>query len=196
MIQELNGDEEREDGPFGRGWSPETRSHVFDAINSLRRELITLLNERDRRYTERSAQQDKAVVDALAAAEKAVNAALVAADKAVEKEQTNAEKWRANANEWRQAMDDRETRFMSKEEAILTVRAVDERVQKLERGESAKLGHKSGVSETTAIVIAVVMAILFAISAAMSVVAITRHVPSSVRAPAAITASALTWATA
>jgi hypothetical protein len=133
------------------GWTPEVRSHVFDAIEGVRRELTTLVNERgdrekalaverDRRYTERSSQQDKAVVDALAAAEKAVNAALVAADKAVEKEQLNAEKWRNSANEWRQAMNDRETRFLGKDEAALMVSGVEARVTLLEKASNVQAG--------------------------------------------------------
>jgi hypothetical protein len=162
--------------PSKNGWTYETRSYVFDAINSLRRELTMLINERDkryteqgaerdRRYTERSSQQDKAVVDALAAAEKAVNAALVAADKAVEKEQLNAEKWRNNANEWRQAMDDRETRFMGKEEARLTVNAVEARVSKLEAVASKGAGHHEAVTSGA-------FALYFSIAAIVAVAAL------------------------
>jgi hypothetical protein len=154
-----------DDDDYGDGWTKETRSHVFDAINSLRRELTTIINERDRRYTERSAQQDKAVVDALAAAEKAVNAALVAADKAVEKEQVNAEKWRNNANEWRQAMDDRETRFMGKEEANLTVRAVEARVTKLEAASNVGEGRHQGLSSGA-------MALYFSVSGLVAITAL------------------------
>lgn len=65
--------------------------------------LLALIQEADRRYEQRFELQDKAVTAALAAAKEAVS---IAAD--------NADKWRANANEWRTAMDDRERQFLSK----------------------------------------------------------------------------------
>lgn len=70
-----------------KGWTLET--------------LKTLMDERDRRYGEVSTAKEKAVEIALANAEKAV---LVS--------ERNAEKWRDNANEWRQAMTDRERNFL------------------------------------------------------------------------------------
>ena len=162
-----------------QGWSPEVRSHVFSEIEGLRRETLIILNERDRRYTERSSQQDKAVVDALAAAEKAVNAALVAADKAVEKEQANAEKWRNSANEWRQAMNDRETRFLGKDEASLMVQGVEARVTKLERSSDLLTGRTSGMSQGADERIQAsiqrtntIMAFLFALSLIVGIVSI------------------------
>jgi hypothetical protein len=65
--------------------------------------LKALMDERDRRYTE--------VSDAK---EKAVSAALVAAQKAVDIAEHNAEKWREGANEWRQAMTDKDRNFVTK----------------------------------------------------------------------------------
>lgn len=67
-------------------------------------------------YDQRFIDNEKAISAALASAEKAVSAALVAAEKAVEKAETNAEKWRANANEWRQAMNDREGKFANSQQ--------------------------------------------------------------------------------
>lgn len=160
------------------GWTPDVRAHVFEAIEGVRRETLIILNERDRRYTERSSQQDKAVVDALAAAEKAVNAALVAADKAVEKEQANAEKWRNSANEWRDAMNDRETRFLGKDEAALMVQGVEARVTKLERSSDLLAGRAGGISQGADEKVQVsiqrtntAMAFLFGLSLLVSVVA-------------------------
>lgn len=65
--------------------------------------LKALMDERDLRYSQLSDEREKAVRAALAAAEKAVSVA-----------QTNAERWQANANEWRSAMTDRERNFFSK----------------------------------------------------------------------------------
>lgn len=67
-------------------------------------------------FDQRLVDQDKAVQAALAAAEKAVSAALVAAERAREAAEANGEKWRANANEWRGAMNDREAKFTLKTE--------------------------------------------------------------------------------
>lgn len=48
--------------------------------------------------------------------QRAVNAALAAAKEAVAIAETNAERWRASANEWRGAMNDRERNFISRQE--------------------------------------------------------------------------------
>src|SRR6185436_1476993 len=66
--------------------------------------LKAIIDERDTRYTQLADAKEKAISAALAAAEKAVQVAEV-----------NSEKWRANANEWRLAMDDREALFVKKE---------------------------------------------------------------------------------
>lgn len=58
---------------------------------------------------------EKAVTTALASAEKAVSAALAAQEKATDKYEREVERWRANSNEWRDAMDDRERRFLNTE---------------------------------------------------------------------------------
>lgn len=58
---------------------------------------------------------EKAVITALASAEKAVSAALAAQEKATDKYEREVERWRANSNEWRSAMDDRETKFVQAE---------------------------------------------------------------------------------
>lgn len=96
-------------------WTPEiVRDH-----------LIALLDANDKRYEERFKAQEKAVKDALAAQEKAVTAALAASEKAVSVAETNAEKWRANANEWRAAMTDRELKFVSSTEYELLKERMD-----------------------------------------------------------------------
>ena len=102
------------------GWTPEL----------VREHTLAILSANDQRYQERFAAQEKAVKDALAAQEKAVNAALAASEKAVSVAENNAEKWRANANEWRGAMTDREQRFVSVTEHNL----LKERIDKHEGG--------------------------------------------------------------
>lgn len=96
-------------------WTPEiVRDHV-----------TALISANDKRYEDRFTGQDKAVMAALAAQEKAVNAALAAAEKAVLVAETNAQEWRKGANEWRQAMTDREIKFVSLTEFSLIKERID-----------------------------------------------------------------------
>lgn len=48
--------------------------------------------------------------------DKALSAALASAEKAVLKKEEEVECWRANANEWRGAMSDRERDFLTRKE--------------------------------------------------------------------------------
>lgn len=56
--------------------------------------------------------------------DKAINIALAAAKEAVGVAENNAEKWRANANEWRGAMSDREKNFVTRKELWAAVIAI------------------------------------------------------------------------
>lgn len=60
----------------------------------------------------------------LAEKDKALNAALASAKEAVTIAETNAEKWRNQANEWRGAMSDREKNFVTRREVWLAVVAI------------------------------------------------------------------------
>ncbi len=121
-------------------WTPEiVRDHV-----------TALIGANDKRYEDKFAASDKAVLSALASQEKAVNAALAASEKAVLVAENNAEKWRANANEWRGAMGDRERNFAQKSD----LEALKERIDRTE-GRSSGIRERSGDSRATwAIVIA------------------------------------------
>lgn len=117
----------------------EERSHLGGTqwtAELVRVHLATLIDANDRRYEDRFDAQEKAVKDAfagsekavyaaLAAQEKAVNAALAASEKAVSVAETNAEKWRDNANEWRGAMSDREVKFVTHTEFTLLKERLD-----------------------------------------------------------------------
>ena len=56
--------------------------------------------------------------------DRALNAALAAAKEAVQIAETNAEKWRNQANEWRGAMNDREKKFITRGELWAAVIAL------------------------------------------------------------------------
>lgn len=79
------------------------------------------------------AEKDKAITNALAAAKEAVTVA-----------ETNAEKWRDNANEWRGAMTDREKTFATK---------VD--VENLKEWINISKGKSMGLSQGWSIVISI-----------------------------------------
>lgn len=79
-------------------------------------DLKALLDERDRRYAQQFTAQEDAVTAALTAQKALTDAAFAASEKAILKSDTNAEKWRESANEWRAAMMDREARFASRSE--------------------------------------------------------------------------------
>lgn len=61
-------------------------------------------------------------IEALREADKvAISAALAAAKEAVLKKEEEVERWRANANEWRGAMNDRERDFLTRREFYVMV---------------------------------------------------------------------------
>ena len=144
--------------PHRNGWTAEVRSHVFDAIEGVRREMTLLFFERDRRYEERAEAQDKAVASALASS-----------GLAVDKAEKNTREWQQAANEWRGSMNDREARFMGKEEVHLMVSALDNRVHLLEEDAATGRGHTQGVSTAAAaafgvcLILADVAAVIIAI---------------------------------
>lgn len=123
-------------------------------VDTLKLHLEGIIKAGDERYEQRFKGQEQAVKDALAAQEKAVNAALVAAEKAVLVAETNASEWRKGANEWRQAMTDREVKFVGTNEFSL----LKERIDRAEGG-------GKGMKDLWGWIIAGVMAIIAAIGA-------------------------------
>lgn len=117
-------------------WSPQ---QVMEYLKSL-------LEAGDKRYEERFNAQQTSVKEALAAAEKAVNAALIASEKAILVAEVNSEKWRANANEWRSAMDDREAKFATQSEVDLQIRAMANRLGIVETTLATRAGKGEGLN--------------------------------------------------
>jgi hypothetical protein len=58
-------------------------------------------------------EKDKALDAALIAQKEATSAALASAKEAVLVAQANSDRWRADANEWRQTMNDKDNRFLT-----------------------------------------------------------------------------------
>ena len=128
-------------------------------VESLYEHINTLLVEQDRRYTER-----------FTSAEAALLAALASADKATEKAEANAEKWRENANEWRGAMTDRERTLMSRVEAEAHIKAISERVAKLEGYSNENYGGRSASAQTANYLIQLAPTIIAIIAVIIAVV--------------------------
>lgn len=108
-------------------------------VASLQAEIVGLnriLGEIDKRYMQQFSSQEKAVASALAAAEKAVAVA-----------ELNAEKWRTNANEWRGAMDDRESRFVQKEHLNPMMGSLQKEVTELKEYTSQATGRSIGMDK-------------------------------------------------
>lgn len=100
------------------GWSTDTLKEYVERV----------LEEHDKRYDQRFFAQQEAMRSALASAEKAV-----------EKAENIAEKWRQNANEWREAMSDKDKTYQTKETA-------DSRLIPLEKFMERRAGLGHGLS--------------------------------------------------
>lgn len=109
--------------------SGETKANVSGwSIDTALEHLLAVIATHDKRYAQRFDAAEKAVADALIAQEKLTRASFAASEKAIEKSDINAEKWRANANEWRSAMTDREGRFAIRSD----MEALKERIDRSE----------------------------------------------------------------
>jgi hypothetical protein len=87
---------------------------------------------------------------------KAVSAALAAQEKAVSVAEANSEKWRASANEWRGAMNDRESSFVKVGEFQLVLTQLKEIREVL----STSTGRGQGRSDVWGWVAAGIVALL------------------------------------
>jgi hypothetical protein len=105
------------------------------------------------------AEKEKALQAALLAQEKAVAAALAAADKAVEKAESNAEKWRANANEWRGAMSDRDRELPSRREVESSNAGLSTRIASVEKWMDRDVGRTEGISVSAGVVVGALAAV-------------------------------------
>lgn len=85
------------------------------AFLSAEKAVDTALVASEKQYAAALTAQEKAVSAALASAEKAVSAALAAQEKATDKYEREVKEWRAASNEWRDAMNDREAKFISQD---------------------------------------------------------------------------------
>jgi len=104
--------------------------------------LRALMDERDKRYTERDEARQKAVEAALRASDLQTRTIHEASQKAIEKADADSDKWMANANEWRGTLQDRDTRFALKEAVEAEARALRSEIQGLRESRAEGIGGK------------------------------------------------------
>ncbi len=119
------------------------REHMEKLIADFRAHVDVRFNEADKRYEQRFAAQQEAMRSALAAA-----------NTASDKEETNAALWRSSANEWREAMNDRERQFLPRAEAAQIVKAIEERIADLKEYRDKSEGQGQGIGAVWAWVVA------------------------------------------
>ena len=112
-------------------------------VESLYRHFASLIETANRSTDQRFIDQEKAVKAALASAETAVN-----------KAEYNSEKWRDSANEWRQAMDDREVKFLPRTEYTSAHQALIDRIGAAETRITKNEGLGAGLKQGWGILVA------------------------------------------
>jgi hypothetical protein len=117
-------------------------------VNSLREHMNGILAEMDKRLAQRFDSQDRANEAARVAAKDAVTAAFAAAEKAVTVSQAEALRAREAANEWREAMTDRERKFALQEPVSVRFEDLNARLTAVELQQNRAVGKSSGISST------------------------------------------------
>lgn len=99
------------------------------------------------------AQMDTRNEQRFVAQEKAIAAALASSDKANATAETNAEKWRQSANEWRGAMSDRDRELPSRREVDSSIGGLDSRLRLLEDMAKTSQGKSEGIGLSVGVVL-------------------------------------------
>jgi hypothetical protein len=116
------------------------------AVKARHKALVKLLEERDRRYNQRSVAQDDAV-----------KAALATSKEAVVKAESATEKRFDSVNEFRQTLSDQATNFLSRNEYFASHKALEDKVSaladRLSTDESVAKGRVAGVGSVGTLVL-------------------------------------------
>ena len=102
-------------------------------------QLERFLEERDRRYTERFAASETAVNAALVSAKDAVAAALASQEKAGSKAEAAQQSYNERSNEFRGQLDDQAKRLMPREETMLLIRTIEDKMESERANGAARL---------------------------------------------------------
>jgi hypothetical protein len=143
MTNERQGPKSSDDG--SDGWTVTTSfRHLSSAIQDFRSHVDTRFTDADKRYEQRFAAQQEAMKSALAAQQEAVKSALSAAALATDKAEQNLQQWRIASNEWREAMNDRERKFMDKDAAAKDVKQLEDKINDLRASRDRDEGSNKG----------------------------------------------------
>lgn len=102
--------------------------NVLALVEASVREIMTLLTERDRRYTDRFGAADIAVAAALAAIEKQTTASFMASEKAIVKAEDAQRDYNIRSNEFRGQLDDQAKTLLPRQEAAALLKSIEERM--------------------------------------------------------------------
>jgi hypothetical protein len=122
-----------------QGWTIETVKEYFEK----------LLIEKDKYWHGILTEKDKAINIALAAAKEAVGVA-----------EKNAEKWRDQANEWRNAMNDKDRLLMQRSEFILYKESMEKRFSEEKERSDKGEGRGSGMDKMWAGILVIASALV------------------------------------
>lgn len=128
----------------------------------LRDHVEALLTQMDTRNEQRFVAQEKAIAAALASSDKANAVA-----------ETNAEKWRQSANEWRGAMSDRDRELPSRREVDTAMTGLSDRLriveQRLDKTQDHSEGKTAGIGLIVGTVVGAITLAVLVISAVVAV---------------------------
>lgn len=131
---------------------PSISQTTADAITV--NQLMAIIAERDRQYSQRFDAQEKSTTLALAGAEKAVQAALIAAKEAVQKAEIAAEKRFDSVNEFRNTLKDQQLLLLTRAEGEARFKDIDRRLSELSEALTRRASEAKGASDLWAIIIA------------------------------------------
>lgn len=138
-------------------------------------QLMAIIAERDRQYSQRFDAQEKSTTIALAAAKEAVQAALIAAKEAVQKAEVASEKRFDSVNEFRNTLKDQQTTFMVRGEAEARFKDMDRRISEITAVLSARASETRGAGELWGIIIGIIGGVALLVAIGSGVVGIMRR---------------------
>lgn len=138
---------------------------MADGAVPLKEHFEALLNEAEKRNTQRFDAQQEAVTTALASAKEAVTTAMAAAEKAVSKAEIAADKRLDGLNELRQMALDWKTEFARQSTVDLQIKGLSDRFEQLQGTRS------QGISGTVGVIVQIIASIA-AVGAIIGVVVV------------------------
>lgn len=132
-------------------------------------QLLAIIAERDRQYSQRFDAQEKSTIVALAAAKEAVQAALIAAKEAVQKAETASEKRFDSVNEFRNTLKDQQLTLMTRGEAETRFKDLDRRVTEITDILNRRASEMKGAGELWAIIMGIAGFVALLIGAGVGV---------------------------